>query len=145
MSKVFNFRDVPTDYQLCFNERCPKRDDCIRFLAGQHLPDTLMSGPAVYPNALTDDICPYFKQTRIIHGAWGFRNLYKGVAKADVQVLKAKIVDYLGGPVASYDYQHGEKLLTPDQQNCIQGFFNELGYTQDIVFEGYSSIYDFTE
>ena len=40
---------------------------------------------------------------------------------------------------------HGDKLLTPEQQACIQGFFNELGYTNTIVFEGYSIMYDFTE
>ena len=105
----------------------------------------MMSGPAVYPNALTDDICPYFKQTRIIHGAWGFRNLYKDVAKADAQILKAKVINYLGGPVACYGYMHGDKLLTPEQQDHIQGFFNEMGYTHTIVFEGYSNMYDFTE
>lgn len=145
MAKIFSFREVPADYELCFNGQCPKRDDCIRFLAGQHVPATMMSGPAVYPNALTDDICPYFKQTRIIHGAWGFRNLYKGVEKADAQVLKAKVINYLGGPVACYGYMHGDKLLTPEQQDHIQGFFNELGYTQTIIFEGYSNMYDFTE
>ena len=145
MAKKFSFREVPADYKLCFNGECPRRDDCIRFLAGQHVPETMMSGPAVYPNALSDDICPYFKQTRVIHGAWGFRNLYKDVEKADAQILKAKVINYLGGPVASYGYMHGEKLLTPEQQDCIQGFFNEMGYTHTIVFEGYSIMYDFTE
>ena len=92
MAKTFTFRDVPTDYRLCFNDNCPKHEDCIRYLAGQHLPATLMSGPAVYPNAVSDDICPFFKQTRVIHGAWGFRNLYKGVAREDAQILKARTV-----------------------------------------------------
>lgn len=145
MAKKFSFRDVPEGYTLCFNQLCPKRDDCIRFLAGQHLPATMMSGSAVYPNALTGDICPFYKHTRVIHGAWGFRNLYKGVTKADAQILKARIINYLGGPVASYGYQHGEKLLTPEQQDCIQGFFSDLGYTHNIVFEGYTTIYDFTD
>jgi len=145
MVKKFYFRDVPIDYQLCFNGQCPRRDDCIRFLAGQHVPAAVMSGPAVYPNALTDGICPYFKKTRVIHGAWGFRKLYKDVEKADAQVLKAKVINFLGGPVASYGYMHGEKLLTPEQQEQIQGFFNELGYTDSIVFEGYSNMYDFSE
>ena len=67
------------------------------------------------------------------------------MAKTDAQILKAKVINYLGGPVASYGYMHGDKLLTPEQQDCIQGFFNELGYTQNIVFEGYSIMYDFTE
>lgn len=145
MAKKFNFSDVPHGYQLCFNERCPKRDDCIRFLAGQHLPATEMSGPAVYPNALTDGICPYFKQTRVIHGAWGFRNLYKGVEPEHLKVLRPKIINYLGGPVAHYAYTHGERLLTPEQQDTIYGFFKELGYTKELIFEGYTLIYDFGE
>ena len=145
MAKKFSFRDVPAGYQLCFNGRCPRRDDCIRFLAGQHVPATLMSGPAVYPNALTSDVCPYFKQTRVIHGAWGFRNLYKDVEKPHAQILKAKVVNFLGGPVASYGYMHGDKLLTPEQQDAIQGFFNEMGYSHTIVFEGYSIMYDFSD
>ena len=145
MAKKFSFREVPAGYLLCFNGQCPRKDDCIRFLAGQYVPSTLMSGPSVYPNSVTDGVCPYFKQTRVIHGAWGFRNLYKNVAKADAQVLKAKVINYLGGPVACFGYMHGEKLLTPEQQDCIQGFFNELGYTNTIVFEGYSIMYDFTE
>ena len=145
MAKKFSFRDVPEGYQLCFNGQCPRRDDCIRFLAGQHVPATMMSGPAVYPNALTSDVCPYFKQTRVIHGAWGFRNLYKDVEKPHAQILKAKVVNFLGGPVASYGYMHGDKLLTPEQQGAIQGFFNEMGYTHTIVFEGYSIMYDFSD
>jgi hypothetical protein len=60
------------------------------------------------------------------------------------QVLKAKVINYLGGPVACYGYMHGDKLLTPEQQACIQEFFNELGYTNTIVFEGYSIMYDFS-
>lgn len=143
--KKFTFKEVPEGYRLCFNERCKKRDACIRFLAGQHLPKTLMGGPAVYPNALDDDICPYFKQTRVIHAAWGFRNLYKGVASSDAQVLKAKVINYLGGPVSSFAYQHGEKLLTPEQQEQIFEFFKELGYTKSLVFDGFTIIYDFSE
>ena len=66
-------------------------------------------------------------------------------AKADAPILKAKVINYLGGPVACYGYVHGDKLLTPEQQASIQGFFNELGYTNTIVFEGYTIMYDFTD
>ena len=145
MSKKFNFKDVPEGYHLCFNDKCDKHKECIRFLAGEHLPSVVMGGACVYPNAWKDGLCPYFKQTRVIYASWGFRNLYKDVEKADAQILKAKVINYLGGPVASYGYMHGEKLLTPEQQDCIQGFFNEMGYTHTIVFEGYSIMYDFTE
>ena len=67
------------------------------------------------------------------------------MAKTDAQVLKAKVVNFLGGPVASYGYMHGDKLLTPEQQETIQGFFNEMGYMHTIIFEGYSIMYDFSD
>ena len=144
MAKKFSFRDVPTGYQLCFNGQCPRRDDCIRFLAGQHVPATMMSGPAVYPNALSEDICPYFKQTRVIHGAWGFRNLYKDIPYKDAQSLKARVTNYLGGPVEAFKYQHGDEVLTPEQQQAIKELFVEMGYTEELVFDGFTFVYDFT-
>lgn len=145
MNKKFSFRDVPDGYHLCFNTECEKHADCIRYLAGKHLPTIVMGGPCVYPNAWKGGSCPYFKQTRIIHGAWGLRNLFKGIAQKDAQILKAKVTNYLGGPVAAYKYQHGEILLTPEQQAHIKELFEELGYQNELVFDGFTFIYDFTD
>lgn len=143
--KKFSYKDVPQGYFLCFNTECPKHSDCIRFLAGQHVPPVVMGGPAVYPNAFKGDVCPYYKKIRVIHGAWGFRNLYKDVDSADIKVIRPKVINYLGGPVACYGYMHGDQLLTPEQQETIYGFFKEMGYTKELVFEGYTMIYDFSE
>ena len=145
MKKKFKFDEVPEGYLLCFNAECDKHDDCLRYLAGQHVPPVVMGGPAVYPNAYKDGICPYFKKTRVIHGAWGMRNLYKGVEPKDAQTLKAKVTNYLGGPVATFKYQHGEKVLTPEQQEEIHNMFRELGYKHELVFDGFTFVYDFTE
>lgn len=145
MKKIFSFKEVPEGYHLCFNSECKRHGDCIRFLAGEHLPSVVMGGPCVYPNAWKGGHCPYFKQTRIIHAAWGFRNLFKGLPTQDVQTLKARVTNYLGGPVQTFKYQHGEKLLTPEQQEQIRQFFVELGHTKDLVFDGFTFIYDFTD
>lgn len=145
MNKNFSFNEVPEGYHLCFNSECDRHDDCIRYMAGQHLPSVVMGGPAVYPNAWKGGVCPYFKKTRIIHGAWGFRNLYKEVSQKDAQTLKEKVTHFLGGPVSTFQYQHGEKVLTPEQQEAIFQMFKELGYTKDLVFDGFTFVYDFTE
>jgi hypothetical protein len=144
MSKKFNFKDVPEGYHLCFNDKCDKHKECIRFLAGEHLPSVVMGGACVYPNAWKDGLCPYFKQTRVIYASWGFRNLFKGIPQKDAQTLKACVTNFLGGPVQAYKYQHGEMLLTPEQQECIRQMFAEMGYTKELVFDGYTLVYDFT-
>jgi hypothetical protein len=144
MSKIFSFNDVPEGFHLCFNKECDKHDDCIRFLAGQHLPAVVMGGPCVYPNAWKDGFCPYFKQTRVFHGAWGLRNLFKEIPQKDARILKAKVINYLGGPVAAFKYQHGDEVLTPEQQQAIKDMFVEMGYTEELVFDGFTFVYDFT-
>ena len=145
MNKKFSFKEVPEGYHLCFNSECDKHEDCIRYLAGQYVPSVKMGGPAVYPNACRNGACPYFKQIRIIHGAWGLRNLYKGIPKEDAQILKEMVTDYLGGPVETFKYQRGEAILTPEQQKDIRQMFKDSGYDHELVFDGFTFIYDFTE
>ena len=144
MNKIFSFKEVPEGYYLCFNEACELHSECIRFLAGEHVPAVVMGGPCVYPNANKDGHCPYFKETRIIHGAWGFRNLFKGIPYKDAQSLKARVTNYLGGPVEAHKYQFGEEVLTPEQQRDIKKMFEEMGYTNDLVFDGFTFVYDFS-
>ena len=88
--------------------------------------------------------CPYYKKTRIIHGAWGFRNLFKDIPYKDAQSLKARVTNYLGGPVEAHKYQFGEEVLTPEQQQDIKKMFEELGYMNDLVFDGFTFVYDFS-
>jgi len=144
MNKIFSFKEVPEGYYLCFNKACEMHNECIRFLAGEHVPAVVMGGPCVYPNANKDGHCPYFKKTRVIHGAWGFRNLFKGIPQKDAQSLKARVTNYLGGPVEAHKYQFGEEVLTPEQQQDIKKMFEEMGYTNDLVFDGFTFVYDFS-
>lgn len=144
MNKIFSFKEVPEGYHLCFNKECEMHGECIRFLAGEHVPAVLMGGPSVYPNASKDGHCPYFKKTRVIHGAWGFRNLFKGIPQKDAQSLKARVTNYLGGPVEAHKYQFGEEVLTPEQQQHIKEMFEEMGYTNDLVYDGFTFVYDFS-
>lgn len=144
MNRRLSFKDVPEGYHLCFNAECEKHDECIRYQAGKLVPPVVMGGPCVYPNAYKDGHCPYYKQMRVIHAAWGLRNIFKGISQQDAQTLKAKVTNYLGGPVATFKYQHGDLLLTPEQQQQIKSFFEEMGYTKDLVFDGFTFIYDFT-
>ncbi len=46
---------IPPSYCRCFQSDCPKSDSCARFLAGKHLPEGWVTGPAVYPTARQAD------------------------------------------------------------------------------------------
>lgn len=46
---VIDFAEVSPGWQLCFCEGCPRHEECLRYVAGQQIPDKLHWGPAVYP------------------------------------------------------------------------------------------------
>jgi hypothetical protein len=49
---------------------------------------------------------------------------------------------YLGGNGTYYRYDHGERLLTPEQQDWIINLFKQYGYTDNLEFDGDKEVYD---
>ena len=135
---------VPTTWHQCFCSECPKHDVCLHYFTGQQIPDGIVSGPAVYPNAYKGGNCAFFKEMRTIKAAYGFGPLYKDVKQKDYTVLRTKLKEYLGGHSAYYRYNRGEHLLTPEQQEWIIALFNQFGYTEDLAFENYMETLDFS-
>ena len=135
---------IPPSFHRCFQSDCPKADTCARFLAGQHLREEQICGPAVYPAARTGSRCQMYKQTRVIHAAYGFKTIFAEVKRKDDTPLRDRIKAYLGGNTAYYRYHHGERLLTPEQQCWIINLFHAYGYNDNLRFDGYRDLYDFT-
>lgn len=135
---------IPPSYDRCFQGDCPKADSCARFLAGKYLPEGQVAGPAVYPSARQGDTCVCYRQTRVIRAAYGFSALFAEVKKKDDTPLRNCIKAYLGGNTTYYRYHHGERLLTPEQQEWIIALFRQRGYTDELRFDRYRDLYDFT-
>lgn len=135
---------IPPSYIRCFWKECPKRETCARFFAGQYIPDGWTSGPAVYPTAGLGDACVHYKQKRIIRAAYGFNALFAEVKQKDSASLRLRIKKFLGGNTTYYRYHHGERMLTPEQQEWIIHLFRRYGYTEELHFDAYRELYDFT-
>lgn len=117
--KTFPTELVSPSFQLCFTTECKKAADCIRYLAGQHTAPDRDFGPTIYPSVLKRGECPYFKQIRTIHGAWGFNALFAEIKSKDAPDIRNQIKKYLGGHGTYYNYNKGKYLLTPEQQEWI--------------------------
>lgn len=144
LQQPFDFSSVPPVWQLCFCEGCPRHGECLRFLAGQYAPENLTWGPAIYPAAYKNGTCSHFKAVRFIKAAYGFKSLFREVKQKDYTPLRDRIKDYLGGHGTYYRYNRGERLLTPEQQQWILDLFNKYGYTENLAFEHYREVIDFT-
>jgi len=141
----FNFREVPPSWRFCFCSDCPKCDDCLRFQTGKHIPESMTWGSAVFPTAYKNGACRHFKQIRFIHAAYGFSPLFSDVKQKDYTALRNRIKAYLGGHGTYYRYNRGEKLLTPEQQEWVLRLFAHYGYSENMAFENYCDVLDFSE
>ena len=81
----------------------------------------------------------------MIHAAYGFTPLFKEVKHKDYTLLRDKMKEYLGSHTTYYRYNSGEHKLTPEQQQWILDLFARYGYTENLTFEHYQDIVDFSE
>ena len=142
---VFNYADAPKSWYNCFNSECKKANECMHFMTGKNIPEDVTLGNAIYPNACKNGECRFFKQIRVIKGAYGFNTMLGELKRKEEVLLRDMITDYLGCNTTYYKYNKGEKLLTPEQQEWILNLFREHGYKGENEFEGYRYIYDFSE
>lgn len=134
---------IPYYYSRCFQSDCPLADLCTHYLAGKFVPAGCVEGEAVYPTARQGNTCRCFKEIRVIKAAYGFTALFAEVKHKDDTPLRDRIKAYLGNKSAFYRYHHGERLLSPKQQEWILALFRKYGYEENLHFDGYRDMYDF--
>lgn len=140
----FHFDDVPLSWAHCFCNGCPKHEGCMRYQTGMRIPDSLQAGAAIYPTAYSSGSCKYYKAIRVIHSAYGFRQLFRNVKQVDYTPLRQEMKQFLGSHGAYYRYNRGERLLTPEQQQWILRLFDRYGYKTGLAFDHYRDVFDFS-
>ena len=120
-----DMRQVPPGYVYCFNGECQ-----------------LTVAPTVLPTVLRLRSCPHFQKAELMRMAWGFDKLFAEVKVKDGPVLREKMRAYLGGMGTYSRYKLGRRMLTPEQQEHIIGFFRKKGYTEGLEFDHYVTVYD---
>lgn len=143
LSDIFDFSDVPSWYVLCTNSQCPLRDDCLRFVAGVHAPETMETATCIMPKTLKGNTCRWYdKQTVVVYAA-GFSHLYDRVMKKDYTSMRKTITQYLHGVKLYYEYMRGERPLSPNQQQWIRNYVKSRGYDWEVEFDKYYEGYVF--
>lgn len=143
--KKLTFKDAPYGYALCFNHDCQLRDKCMHYRMGTLAPADLMAGQCVYPVAWKDGTCRCFREIRLIQFAWGFSKLYHGMTSGQTTDARSTLRARLGrGMSAYYRYHHGERMLTPKQQQEVIDIIVSCGGSKDAKFDHYVTQYDFT-
>ena len=71
MKNELNLKNIPWGYELCFNNDCALRQQCMHYQASLLNPSERTSGPAVYPTAWASGECQRFCEVRMVQMALG--------------------------------------------------------------------------
>ena len=144
MAKKYDSSQISPSWLYCFNAQCPMHDSCLRFQSALEMPDDKEIGSAVYPNALRNGQCRFYRKDEKVTLATGF--VVEGNPRASNMFIEMRywITKYLGGNGTYYLYRNGKKWLSPKQQEDIRRIFRRAGYTDKVVFGHTKEEYDFT-
>lgn len=142
MNKDFDYEKIRKGWMICQQGECPKSEECLRRIIGQDVPDSIMTAHVVMGGAWKGQECRFFKPFRYIRAAKGMKNIYKDVRKDDYTQMRETIIRHLGGNGTYYRYRDGRKLLSPEQQEWISGYFRRMGYTGEVQFDEYVEVLD---
>ena len=144
MKKPLLLKNIPCEYELCFNADCQLRDRCLHYQASLLQSDGRLKGPAVYPSAWKDGQCRCFSESELVQKAWGFTHIYDNVPsykRAEARRCVRRYFSNGNGPY--YRYHHGENKLSPRQQDDIMQILARFGSTDGLAFDHYETDYDF--
>lgn len=136
--------EIPTWWAVCMKADCPMAENCLRLQAYKSLPSNVTKWPCVLPNALSDGHCIYYQKAERVKMSRGFGNLYSLITNRQARkAVRLELTDYLGSKGTYHRYQHGERLLRPEQQEYIQQLAKTYGNGEAVVFSDNVETFDF--
>ena len=115
------------------------RTQCLRWLVGQHVPNTKSSYWCVNPHfegvATTD--CPMYRKDQKVRFAKGMTNIFTSDMPKRVENDVRMSIIGLTNRTYYYEYRNGQRLIPPKLQEDIRNLFRENGWTNDVTFDGY--------
>ena len=144
MEQKYDFKQIPSGWRYCFHAQCPMKDQCLRYQTAQALPENYEMGEAVFPRALKNGRCRFFRKDEKVVMATGFLIAGNSQMSERFRAMRLSLTRYLGGNGTYYLYRNGKKWLTPQQQADIRALFRRAGYKEEVVFGETRIDYDFT-
>ena len=142
--KELNVKDIPWGYPLCFNSECADKDKCMHYQAMLLMPKDRYYGSSVFPTAWEDGKCRCFHVKRRVTKAWGFTKLYDHVPRRQKAEARECVRALFGrGMGPYYRVHHGEKMLSPKEQEEILKIVAQFGSIEGIKFDHYVTDWDF--
>lgn len=138
MNEKIDFKQIPTDYPLCLNERCPQAAGCLHQLSVQAMPAEKEYWNIISPKrtATIKGDCPFFRSSRKARYAKGFMNMLDSLPYNKRRGVISSLIACFGQRTY-YRIRKGERLLTPDEQQTVRNIIKRYGTSASLEFDDY--------
>ena len=135
METKYDFKQIPPGWKFCFNNNCPMKEECLRYQTATELPEDRVWGSAVFPTALKEGRCKFFRKDEKVTLATGFVVENNPRMNQIFLAMRRQMTHYLGGNGTYYLYRNGRKFLSPQQMEWIKELFKRYGYCETGSFD----------
>lgn len=132
---MIDIKDMPGNYLLCTQSKCPRHRTCLHWLAYEAKPvekDIRMFDPRWQEEKGIDSCEEYADSTPIVY-AQGFEHIFDEMPKAKAESLRSHLLAKYGA-YTYYRYRRGEYLMPPEVQEYIRNTAKKLGIETTITF-----------
>ncbi|MBR1689011.1 MAG: hypothetical protein IJ710_10905 [Prevotella sp.] len=131
------FRQKAETYLVCYNDKCPHCDQCLRRLLAAHVPATRRLVESVNP-AYADsraDVCEYYRPADPVVMHSGLTHFYDDIPEAVAHRIRTMLRSEFGNSVY-YRLRNGQLPITPAVRQRIAAICRHNGWTGTLLFDG---------
>ena len=137
-------KEAENGYTVCFAEQCPLKEQCLRYLVGQQMPDTRSFYHCVNPRYqdVGTERCSLFRSSKKVKFAKGMMHIFNADMPRRVEPFVRQRLIGKHCRTYYYEYRNGTRLISPAIQEEVRSLFREAGWKEKVYFDGYVEDYE---
>ena len=137
-------KEAENGYTVCFAEQCPLKEQCLRYLVGQQMPDTRSFYHCVNPRYqdVGTERCSLFRSSKKVKFAKGMMHIFNADMPRRVEPFVRQRLIGKHCRTYYYEYRNGTRLISPAIQEEVRSLFREAGWKEEVNFDGYVEDYE---
>ena len=131
-------------YIVCYADGCPCREQCLRWLVGQQMPETrsFITNVNLRSEGVGTLECPHFRNSKKVTMAKGMQHIFNGDMPAKVEPFVRERLIATQCRTYYYEYRNGSRLIPPALQEEVRRLFREIGWNERVEFDSYVEDYE---
>ncbi len=124
-------------YLVCFIDKCPLHDHCLRWQAGQYADPKQLVCKAINPHSsrVGSEQCVMYRSDQRVLMKLGLTKLYHEMPTYMERSIRQHLIDCWGRK-QYFEMRRGDRPITPEQQRQVANACRKNGWTGPIVYDG---------